>query len=395
MKDLDETQSPPPSLVRRLAPQLITVTAFFCITGAGLATVPLFVAQDLGLGPAAIGVISGAQFVAAIALRLAAGRFADRKGPKQTLVAGLQMAVLAGMVCLAAWFLREAALAAAGVLLVGRVVLGGAESFVMAGGQTWTLALSGPLRAAQVIGWVGTAMFTAMAVGAPLGGAVYAAMGFAAVGVLMAAIPAVLLMLVARLPAVAGPAGKPLRFAAVFRRVLPQGLCISFVAVSYGAMVSFSVLLFLEKGWAPTWAALTLFSLALVTARLTMGSLPDRARGVAVPVLSLAGLAVGMVLMALGQHLAAGLAGAWVAGFGYSLVYPILGRDALRRVPDENRGTALSIYASFVYIALAVGSPLLGLVAEAFGNGAVFLVAAAMAVGAILAITVLHRLRLS
>lgn len=392
MKDTSDPPLLQETLLRRLRPILVCMTVFFCITGAGLATVPLFVALDLGMGPTAIGVIAGAQFVTTVALRLAAGRYSDRHGPKQAMTRGLQMAVLAGVFSLGAWALTGTPLVSAVVLVGGRILLGGAESFVMTSGQTWGLAISGPVRAAQVIGWVGTSMFAAMAIGAPIGGAVYGALGFAAVALFMALTPVALLVLVAGIPAaMAVSAGNALRFWAVFRRVFPFGLCQGFVAFSYGAMVTFSVILFIEKGWVPTWAALTVFSLALIVARMAIGSLPDRMSGVKAPVLSLVLLAAGLVVMGLGGHWAWGYAGAFVAGFGYALVYPSLGREVLRRVPEENRGTALSIFASFVFVTLGFGSPLLGMIAESFGTDAVFVFSGAMAVVAMALVVVFHR----
>src|SRR5205807_3498422 len=65
--------------------------------------------------------------------------------------------------------------------------------------------------------------------------------------------------------------------------------------------------------------------------------------------------------------------GAALAGFGYSLVYPGLGVEAVRAAPPKSRGLAMGAYTVFLDIALGLGSPLLGLVAGFAGFGAVFL----------------------
>ena len=72
-----------------------------------------------------------------------------------------------------------------------------------------------------------------------------------------------------------------------------------------------------------------------------------------------AGLA--LIWLASGPVMAA--AGAALTGFGYSLVYPGLGVEAVRRAPPESRGLAMGIYTAFLDVALGFGSPALGLIA--------------------------------
>jgi MFS family permease len=70
------------------------------------------------------------------------------------------------------------------------------------------------------------------------------------------------------------------------------------------------------------------------------------------------------------------LFGAGVTGFGYSLVYPGFGVEAVRRAPPESRGLAMGAYTAFLDLALGLANPALGLVAGKVGLGAVFLVSA-------------------
>jgi len=70
------------------------------------------------------------------------------------------------------------------------------------------------------------------------------------------------------------------------------------------------------------------------------------------------------------------LFGAALTGFGYSLVYPGFGVEAIRRAPPENRGLAMAAYSMFLDVALALASPALGLLAAAAGLASVFLVSA-------------------
>jgi predicted MFS family arabinose efflux permease len=82
--------------------------------------------------------------------------------------------------------------------------------------------------------------------------------------------------------------------------------------------------------------------------------------------------------------------GAAPTGFGYSLFYPGLGIEAMRRAPPQSRGLAMGTYTVFLDVALGFGSPLLGLIAGRAGLGTAFLVTAIIvACAAIVAVLLL------
>ena len=78
-----------------------------------------------------------------------------------------------------------------------------------------------------------------------------------------------------------------------------------------------------------------------------------------------------LIWAAPGRALAVG--GALLTGFGYALVYPGLGVEAVRRAPPESRGLAMGAYTAFLDVALGFGSPALGFVAGWEGLSSVFL----------------------
>ncbi len=138
-------------------------------------------------------------------------------------------------------------------------------------------------------------------------------------------------------------------------------------------MITFSSLLSVERGWSPVWLTFSAFAIALVIARLTLGQTPDRLGGAKVALVSVIVEAIGLALiwLAPGRMLAA--TGAALTGFGYALVYPGLGAEAVRRAPPQSRGLAMGAYTVFLDVALGFGNPALGLVAGWSGLGAVFL----------------------
>jgi predicted MFS family arabinose efflux permease len=80
-------------------------------------------------------------------------------------------------------------------------------------------------------------------------------------------------------------------------------------------------------------------------------------------------MGLGLLWLAPGPAWAA-LGGA-LTGFGYSLVYPALGVEAVRRAPPQSRGLAMSAYTVFLDVAIGFGSPALGLIAGWAGLSAV------------------------
>jgi predicted MFS family arabinose efflux permease len=75
--------------------------------------------------------------------------------------------------------------------------------------------------------------------------------------------------------------------------------------------------------------------------------------------------------------------GSALTGFGYSLVFPGLGVEAVRRAPPERRGVAMGAYTACLDLALGVSGPLLGLIAGGGGMDAVFLTSTAIVLGTV------------
>jgi MFS family permease len=356
-----------------LLPIMAVVLIGFLVIGLALPVLPLHVHQGLGLGTFAVGLVTGSQFAASLVSRVWSGHHADSQGAKRAVVTGLLAAAASGLLYLLSLLFAGAPVTSVTILLLGRALLGGAESFIITGALSWGLALVDPRDAGKVIAWIGMAMFAAMALGAPAGSALYASHGFAAIALATTLVPLATLLLVSPLrPTAPLHRGRP-AFSRVFGAVWVPGLGAAFGSVGFGAIIAFSSLLFAERGWSPVWLAFSAFAVSLIVARVACGHLPDRLGGAKVALvcalIEAAGLA--LIWLAPGRILAA--TGAALTGFGYSLVYPGLGIEAVRRAPPESRGLAMGAYTACLDLALGVASPALGLIAGGAGLGAVFL----------------------
>lgn len=362
-----------------LTPILIAVFAGFLVTGLALPVLPLHVNDDLGFGPVVIGIVAGAQFAAAVASRILAGTIVDRRGGKTAVLIGIAAAVLSGLLYLLSQMAMGTALVSLVVLILGRAVLGGAESLIITGGIGWGLSLVDERQAGKVISWVGTAMFVALAIGGPLGSVLYAHFGFAAIGVATMVLP-----MLAAFPLIKMAGNKPASTARpggwkdVAGFVLLPGFGVAFSSMGYGAVFSFSSLYLSSNRWQPVWLAFSAFSLALIVVRLVASDWSDRYGGSRVAFWSVLVQALGLVVMAIAPNVATVTAGAAISGAGYALVFPALGAEAVRDAPASSRGLAMGLYTVFVDVAMAVGGPLMGWIAGMSDLATAYLASAAI-----------------
>jgi MFS family permease len=372
-----EPSPPQLSLFRGLLPIMLVVFSGFLVTGLAMPVLPLHVHQHLRLSELMVGLVAGAQFAAALLTRFWAGHFSDRRGAKYAVIAGLVLAAAAGLLYLLS--LRFTAPAASvAVLIAGRAVLGAAESAMITGALSWGLAIGGTQNAGKVMAWVGTAMYGAFAAGAPAGSALYAWRDFSAIAIATTVIPLVTLLVIAPIRGVAPAAVERPPFRQVLGAVTQPGVGLALSSFGFGAITTFVALMFAQNRWGQAWIAFTALSVTFILARIFLGHLPDRIGGARVALYAVIVEAAGLALIWLAPSAAWVFAGAALTGFGYSLVYPGFGVEAVRDVPPQSHGLAMGTYTAFLDLALGVGNPLLGLIATAGGVRLVFLASAAV-----------------
>jgi MFS family permease len=380
MRGVPLMSAPPAAAVvasRSLAVAILPIAAVvfiaFLVIGMAMPVLPLHVHDRLGMGAFMVGLVGGSQFTASLVSRVWAGHYADSRGAKRAMVTGLLVAAAAGLLYLLSLRFVDVHGISATVLVLGRGVLGASESFVITGALGWGLALGGPENAGRVMAWMGMPMYGAFALGAPVGSALYAAYGFAAIAVATTLAPLVGLVLIAPLRSVPPSARARPSFANVFDAVRVPGLGLALSSMGFGSITIFVALLFAQRGWGGAWGAFTALSVTFILARLLLGHLPDRIGGAKVALVSVLAEGAGQALIWLAPIPAAVFAGAGLTGLGYSLVYPALGVEAVRRAPPESRALVMGAYTACLDLALGLAGPGLGLIASTQGLGAVFL----------------------
>jgi MFS family permease len=331
------------------------------------------------MGAFVVGLVAGGQFTASLVSRLWAGRITDTRGPKRAVVLGLAAAAAGGVCYFVSLSFVGAPAISVAVLLAGRTLIGGAESLIITGAMLWGLGRVTPERSAQVIAWVGMSMFAAMALGAPVGSAVFARFAFEGIAAASIVIPVASLAFVAPLSGLAPVSSSRVPIRRVFGAVVLPGLGFALSGITFGSVTAFLTLYFAIRGWADGALAFTAFATALIVTRILAGHLPDRFGGARVALYCLVVQAVGLTIIGIAGSGWVAIVGAIVAGAGFSLVFPSLGLEAVRRVSPASRGMAMGAYNAFLDLTLGLGSPALGFLAGKAGIEAVFYASAVTA----------------
>jgi MFS family permease len=370
-----------------MLPILSTVAftfAAYLTIGLSLAVLPGFVHGNLGFNAMLAGLAISVQYIATLISRPHAGRMADIQGPKRTVLTGLAVCAVSGVLLWLGALAAGQPVLSLGLILVARLALGCAESCVGTGSIAWGMGQVGHRHTARVISWNGIATYGALAAGAPLGVMIQHRFGFAAIGVVSAALMLAALPLarLKRATTVAGGERSPFRTVAA--RVVPYGIGLALGSIGFGCIATFITLLYAEHDWNGAALTLSVFGVMFVGVRFVFGRTINWLGGYRVAMASLAIEAIGLVTLWLASDARMAGIGAAIAGLGFSLVFPALGVEAVHRVPAHSRGSALGVFSVFLDVAMAIAGPIGGWIAGGAGFNAVYGYAAVAAVLAVM-----------
>jgi len=350
---------------------------FICYVSIGLplAVLPPFVHLRMGYSAVLAGLAISIQYIATLASRPWAGRISDRMGAKTSVLWGMACCTASGAFLVGAATLSEVHWLSFTVLIASRLVLGVGESLGSTGSTLWGITAAGQEHTAKVIGLNGISTYGGMALAAPLGVVLDQYWGLASIGVLTILIGAVSFVFAWQKDPVRVERGEHLPFAHVLGRVAPHGMGLALGGVSYSVLATFVTLFYHNRHWNGAALCLPAFGVGFVFVRVFFVRTISRFGGYPVAIASLLTEAVGMVF--LWQAVAPWMAmtGAAIGGLGLSLVFPAIGVEAVKRVPEFNRGTALGVYTAFADVSFFLVGPIAGAIIGYFGYSSVFLFA--------------------
>jgi MFS family permease len=358
----------------------VSFAAVFATTFCGLVAVgsvlpvlPRYIHGPLGSGDLAVGVVVGAYAVTGLLLRPVAGRIADTRGRKPTVIAGACLVALSG-------FLYLPSLGIAGLILA-RLILGAGEGAVYTAGSAWIVDLAPLERRGRVLGLYGLAVWGGLSVGPLLGELLLDAGGYTLVWIVAGSLPVVgaLIAVAARDPFVPLPHAEP--HPLVAPEAVGPGFAVGLASFGYAAVATFIVLHLESRGVGHGATVFAAFAAMIVLTRLVFGDLPDRLGAAPVAIAATVGEAFGLLLIAVAHSLPVALVGGLAMGSAFALLNPSLMLIALGRVSQQARGAAMGTYTAFFDAGVGLGAPTAGAVAALTSYEGAFLFAAAVCLG--------------
>ncbi|ECC9721685.1 MFS transporter [Salmonella enterica] len=351
---------------------------FIAITtlGLSLATLPLYVSESLGYSAFYVGLVVSTESLSTLFSRAAAGRYSDNHGPRKGMVLGLLLTFLSGLFCLFSFSVIDSAKIAFSIIIFSRILMGIGESLIFTCSGTWPIGLVGREHAGKIMSWVGIAMFLGLALGNYVGTWSYYHTGIIISAIAMTILPALGFLLVAIVkPVATHPKRSEAKLAYAIQRIWKAGSGFSLANIGYASITTFLVLYFIQNGWEKQAAlALALFGVGYVVSRLTLGWKADSS-GLKLTLFSIFIEALGLLFIAFSYNPYVAMLGAFLTGFGLSMIYPLLALPALKSMPDENIGLALSTYESCFDIGILVAGLVGGGIVSLFGYPSIFIFA--------------------
>ena len=344
-----------------------TFLGYLCI-GLPLAVIPMFVHNTLGYTEIIAGVVISLQYLATFLIRGYSGKIVDTHGPKRAVLLSMASFVVSGGLLFLALYLRHTPLLSISVLALSRLLTGCAEGMIGASPINWAMMVVGREHTATAISYNGIASYGALALGAPIGVWIADSMDIAYIGLVGMLIGAIGYALATTKTAVR-PQGstEQISFWKVLGIVAPFGAALGLAGIGFGGISNFITLYYDYFHWSHAAYCLSAFSVLFVLGRFIFADAIDRFGGQKVALICLIIEVLGLFLLFSAKQPMMALLGAAVTGIGFSLVFPALGVEAVKRAPIASSGAALAAYGLFIDISLGVTGPFAGSVIKVFG----------------------------
>jgi len=325
--------------------------------------------HDLGGSDQTVGFVIGIFSFVALGCRFFSGPLADRRGRKIAFLAGLASCALAGAAYLAP-------LGIAGMYL-GRTLQGFGEACLYTGAAAWAVEVSGIHRSAQALGYLSSGIWGGISAGPLVGQWLGSFERAAAMQIITALIAFVILTRVREDYQPEAHSGR--------RRWIPSsliapGVAIGFVNVHYPVVVGFLILHLARHGGSGP-AAFSAYAGVVLLSRFFLGGLPDRMPARITYNCGLAGMALALIVIALGPAPVVAISAGALLGFGFSFPWSSVAATVLKRTPERERGSTVGVLSAFYDLFVGISSFVAGEVSSRFGYPAAFAMAAA-AIGA-------------
>ncbi|MQP28881.1 MFS transporter [Sphingobacterium faecium] len=351
---------------------ILTFYGYFTI-GLSLAVLPIFIHETLGFNTIIAGAVIGSQYIMTFFMRAYAGTIVDKKGPKPAIIVSMICFMLTGILLWAAFYTSASPLLSISLLAISRLLTGCGEGMVGASPVNWAILRVGDQHTSTAISYNGISNYSSMAIGAPLGVILSQHIGnwsIAAFTILVGLIGLISTINKKALYSLSTEVRNS--FFSVLKIVSPFGIGLALAGIGFGTISTFITLYYNYKGWENAAICITCFSTMFVLGRFVLTGSINKIGGVKIALYSMIIESVGLLMISFAPSPLLTIIGASITGLGFSMVFPALGVEAVKRASSANKGAALGAYGLFIDISLGVSGPLVGLVAKQFGMNFIF-----------------------
>jgi MFS family permease len=332
--------------------------------GAVIPMLPVYLHEQAGASTFIIGLMVGLSSAFALLGRLLAGKTADRKGRRISLLLGMGFCVAAGVLYLPAFGLWAMAW--------GRVLHGLGKGFFVTAAVAWAVDVAPDNRRAQALGFLSSGIWGGLSIG-PAIGQVLGSMASVAVFLIISSTAVIAIVFVMDEKPRPQHHGPTRWFPPA---VLLPGILLGLGNVTYAAMAGFLILLLHHRGHGATWA-FSAFAVAVLFGRAVFGGLPDRIGPRRSLFAGYACLGVGLIAVLTSHRPMLDLPAALLVGLGYAFPWPALATVVVGQVPVAERAMALGALNAFYDLFVAASSAIAGAAAQRWGLTAPFWMALA------------------
>jgi MFS family permease len=352
---------------------------FFAAFAMSIPVLPRYIVEELGQSEAVVGLVFGANALAAVLVRPMIGRIGDRHSRRVLLVGG--------SVLTAVGMLAHVVADTVTLLVAARLITGAGQAAVMVAATTIALDLAPTTRRGEASSYIMVALQLGLGTGPLLGEFILSRASYDAVWVASAV--GALVCLVTAL----GLRREPRRSAPTVRAKLIHpagvrpGVVLGIGAIGFIGYLAFVPLFGQQIGLAQVGPLFLLCSGTIAVVRTLAARVPDRLGPVPGASVALALMALGLLGMAAWRTPVGLYTTTFVMAAGSALLFPSLMLAATSTVPESERARAMATFTVFIDVTGAVGPSVLGLLVVVGGFPGAF---AAAGGAALLALALLR-----
>lgn len=175
-------------------------------------------------------------------------------------------------------------------------------------------------------------------------------------------------------------------------RVFVTALTLTTVSFGYGGLTSYVALLAVERRIEPPSLFFTVFALMILVSRIVFGPFADRVQTKVTMYPSIAAMAAGLAILALGETKLALVVAAMLYGTGMGIVFPTFMSFVMGRTDPSRRAATFGNVIMAFDSGIGLGSAATGAIIQRFGYAPAFLGGAVLSLCAIGAFQAAYRL---